>query len=89
MYSDLIWLVRKGSACGDLHTLLFTTKPSSQKERAVSFLPLLGVSCQDSLQPCVPCLVRVPRSSTDRCSVQEWQLHLSVALEMPEDTYYN
>ena len=60
MSSVLTWLVRKGSACGDLYTLLFTAKLAAQKGRAVSFLPLFCVPCLDFLWLCMPCLVRVP-----------------------------
>lgn len=65
MSSVLTWLVRKGSACGDLYTLLFTAKIAAQKGRAVSFLTLFCIPCLDSLWLCMPCLVRAPCGFAD------------------------
>lgn len=69
-----------------LYTSLFTT--ALRRERLLPSTPAL-TSRPDSRRLCMPSPARVPRSSTDKCSAQEWQLHLFVALEMPEDSYYN
>lgn len=45
----------------------------------------LFFSCHDSLWLCMHYLVRALRSSVNKGSAQEWQLHIFVALEMPEN----
>lgn len=89
MRSVLIWLAGKVLLVGISTHHFSLQNHSSHKGTAVSFLPLLCVFCHDSLQLRMPCLVRVPRSFTNKCSAQEWQLHLFATLELLEDTYYN
>lgn len=68
IYSVLTWLVGKVLFVGIFIHHFSLQNLSSQKGKAVFFLPQLCVSCRDSLRLRMPCLVRVPKYSTDTCS---------------------
>lgn len=68
IYSVLTWLVGKVLFVGIFIHHFSLQNLSSQKGKAVFFLPQLCVSCRDSLRLRMPCLVRAPKYSTDTCS---------------------
>lgn len=64
-----------------------TMNSSRGKQDFVTIFPSspLFFSCHDSLWLCMRYLVGALRSSVNKGSAQERQLHIFVALEMPED----